>query len=177
MTLRDRVLGIDFGSKRIGVAITDGLFIAAHPLAAIMVADKNLERAGREIGALATEHGVRTVVLGLPLLMDGTDSPQTKSTREFGELLTKVTGLEVEFEDERLTSVAAEDVLLQTTGTARRRARARKAGTIDVLAARMLLQTWMERVLRDEAIARGDGPGSDLDVQGHDDDEEEDEDE
>ncbi|MGE0434931.1 MAG: Holliday junction resolvase RuvX [Planctomycetota bacterium] len=151
MALRDRVLGIDFGSKRIGLAMSDPLFIAAHPLQAIHVVAGNLQAAVREIASLAREHGVKLAVVGLPLNMDDSEGPQSKVTRDFAALLEAESGLTVLLEDERLTSMAAEEILRETATSPKRRKKARRSGKVDVVAAQVLLQAWMDRTQREEA--------------------------
>jgi putative Holliday junction resolvase len=132
-----RVLALDLGKKRIGLAISDGLGITAQGL-------ETLERRGRrddieDLRRLAAERGVTKILLGDPLHMNGETSRQSAYTREFASELERKTGLPVEFRDERWTSRAAERTL-RGSGVAHG---SRKA-TIDKLSAVILLQDYLD---------------------------------
>ncbi|MDJ0867124.1 MAG: Holliday junction resolvase RuvX [Myxococcota bacterium] len=135
-----RVLGLDLGERRIGLAISDEAGRIAFPAG-------HLERRGKRqdlaaLGRLVTERGVEQVVVGLPIHMTGRAGPQAEAARAFARELATVTGLPVETLDERWTSVAAERSLRESG-----RGRARKAGrgAVDAVAATLLLSTWLER--------------------------------
>lgn len=105
-----RYMAIDFGTKRIGLAVGDDVLRMASPLTTI----KATGRWDEDIAALSREadaYGVEEFVVGLPLNMDDTEGPQAKLTRRFGNALAKRCQKPVHFCDERLSSVAADDML------------------------------------------------------------------
>ncbi len=137
MAASGRILALDFGRKRIGLAISDELGITAQGL-------ETLERRGRRediesLRHLAAERGVSLFLIGDPLHMSGDPSRQGDYTREFAAELERKTGLAVEFRDERWTSREAE----RTIRGAGLMNRARKA-TIDKLSAVILLQGYLD---------------------------------
>jgi putative Holliday junction resolvase len=100
------VLGIDLGERRIGVAIGDYETRSAAPLTTLG-RSRQAEADASTLARLAAERNVRTLVIGLPLNMDGSEGPQAARTRQWGAVLARITGLPVRFRDERLTSVRA----------------------------------------------------------------------
>ena len=132
-----RVLGVDLGTKRIGVALSDPTGTVASPLTTI------LHRSPRgdvgQVAALCAAHGVASVVVGWPRNMDGTSGPAAKQAEAFAERLRAHTGLHVELWDERLSTVAAERALIR--GGARREER-RQAR--DRVAAAVVLQSRLD---------------------------------
>lgn len=132
-----RTLGLDVGDKRIGVAVSDPMGWTAQPLTVI-------ERVGvaKDVAALraATKDlEVDRVVAGLPLGMDGTEGTQAARVRRFCEALAAATGLEVVYQDERLTTVQSER-LLESAGVRRERRR----DVVDKMAAALILQSWLD---------------------------------
>lgn len=132
-----RVLAIDYGKSRIGIAVSDELGILAHPRP--FVPGRPPQRAIRRIAALARAEGVTHLVLGLPLNMDGSEGPSAARVRTFGEELVRVIGLPLDFEDERLSTVEA-SALLRAAGVRGPEAR----GKIDSASAAVFLQTWLD---------------------------------
>ncbi len=137
MGIEGRVLALDLGKKRIGLAISDELGITAQGL-------ETLERQGRRddiesLRKLALARGVTTFLLGDPLHMSGDASRQGDYTREFAAELHRKTGLSVEFRDERWTSREAERTI-RGEGVANK---SRKQ-TIDMLSAVILLQSYLD---------------------------------
>lgn len=106
-----RFLGIDVGTKRIGVAICDPLLITTRSLVAL--ARQPEDKAVEEIAKICKEYGISTVAVGLPYNMDGTLGAQAKDCQDFAKRLEVEAKLEVCFEDERLTSYEAEQILAQ----------------------------------------------------------------
>lgn len=131
------IAAIDFGRKRVGLALTDTREEIAYPLATLvrgaMVSDI------KAIAARLDGCEVRLLVLGLPLSMDGSEGPSARAARAFGERLGKSMALPVEFFDERLTSVEAEERLRGAPGSIKRRRAA-----LDAVAATIILEGWMD---------------------------------
>ncbi|MGI8551001.1 MAG: Holliday junction resolvase RuvX [Dehalococcoidia bacterium] len=131
-----RLLGIDTGEKRIGIAICDPQEIVAVPLCV-------LERKGRHdteaIAGLARREAVEQLVVGLPLSLDGGRGPQAERAMRFGERLASACGLAVVFWDERFSTVEADRVMLEA-GLSRRRRDARR----DATAAAIILQDYID---------------------------------
>ncbi len=130
------VLGLDYGTRRIGLAVSDAGGTFAFPAGAI-------ERRGleKDLAALADviqERGVRRIVLGLPLHMDGRAGDMAEAVQTFAGHLERATGLPVELLDERWTTLEAERALRELGGRRRR-------GDVDSVAAAILLRTWLER--------------------------------
>jgi putative Holliday junction resolvase len=134
----ERILGIDVGDKRIGIAVTDPLYITAQGV-------MTLKRKSREDDLLAfkkllEEYEIKTIVAGLPVSMDGSESAQTRKTINFCQFIKKRLGVEIIYEDERLTSVASEEILI--AGKVSRQDRKKY---VDTMAAQLILQAYMER--------------------------------
>lgn len=141
-----RVLGLDLGSKRIGLAVSDEEARIAFPAGF-------LERKGRRrdvaaLCALVRERGIGEAVVGLPLHMSGRRGPEAEAAEAFARELAAAAAIPVELLDERWTSVAAERAL-QETG--RRVAQRRGRGEVDAIAATLLLSTHLERRRHQEA--------------------------
>ena len=140
------VLGIDYGSRRIGLAISDPDGVFAFP-------SGWLERrgGGQDLAALreiVEARGVVQIVVGLPIHMNGREGPEARAARAFAEALGRETGRSVNLLDERWTSREAERALRETgQGRAARRSRAEQ-GELDAVAATLLLRTWLERRAR-----------------------------
>ncbi|MDK2936870.1 MAG: putative pre6S rRNA nuclease [Eubacteriaceae bacterium] len=133
-----RILGIDVGDKRIGIAVTDPLHITAQGV-------MTLKRRSREDDLLAfkeliEKYEIKTIVAGLPVSMDGSESAQTRKTINFCQFIKKRLNVEIIYEDERLTSVASEEILI--AGNVSRQERKKY---VDTLAAQLILQAYMER--------------------------------
>ena len=133
-------LGIDYGEKRIGLAITDELEIIASPLATIPNDSNTLS----ELQRIVTERKADTVVVGLPLNMDGTEGPQVKLSKTLAAAIGKLSGLPVHLHDERLTSHAA-DARLVGRDLTRKKKKARQ----DAVAAQVLLESFLDRLSRE----------------------------
>ena len=131
------VIGLDHGSRRIGVAVGDDAIGHAFPRPAVHRRNASADVA--EIAALAHAEGTTRVVVGLPRNMDGSEGPQAAAARSFGAQLTAV-GLDVAFVDERLSSWQAGEHL----GSAGRRVE-RRTGEKDSAAACVILQEWLDR--------------------------------
>lgn len=126
-----RILGVDHGQKRIGLAVSDETGSVATPVGYV--------KSVNEVLRMASEYGVGKMVIGLPLRLDGTASEQTVRTQKFVAALQEATHLPVEPWDERLTTAQAERVLIE--GNVRRRNRKEKR---DQLAAQLMLQSYLD---------------------------------
>ena len=131
------VAAIDFGRKRIGLAITDDDGRGAYPVGTME--RRSLNHDLDAIRSQLAERGVSRIVVGLPLNMDGTEGPSARAARAFAEHLGMATGVAVEMFDERLTSVEAEE-RLRSASTSRS---GRKAAR-DAVAAAVILEGWLE---------------------------------
>jgi putative pre-16S rRNA nuclease len=134
---RERLLGLDYGSHRIGTALSDPLGITAQPLQAIRRRGDN--RDIEAIGEIVREFSVDRVVLGLPLMLDGTEGEQAKRARAFGEKIADRLRLPVETWDERMTTVQAERHLIASGVRREKRKEIR-----DSLSAVILLQSLLD---------------------------------
>ena len=132
-----RVLGVDPGSRRIGLALSDEERIIASPLETVQVSSR--ERAAREIAAKVQEHAVTQIVVGHPLRLDGSEGEAAKLARWFAERLHALTQVPVAMWDERLSSVAAQRAL-RSAGVKAKDQR----GKVDRVAAAMLLQSYLD---------------------------------
>jgi putative Holliday junction resolvase len=143
MRLVARALGVDYGTVRIGLAISDELGMLAHPLQTL---DAQSPAAPRDLLRLAAEKGVKTVVIGLPRHMNGSEGASAEAARAFADKLRQeaadagVPDLEVFLEDERLSTVAATRAFHESGQNSRK-----QRGRIDQGAAQIILQTWLDR--------------------------------
>ena len=131
------VAAIDFGRKRIGLAITDTDSRGAYPVG--IVERRSLKEDLDAIRSQLAERRVSRIVVGLPLNMDGTEGPSARAARAFAEHLGTATGVAVEMFDERLTSVEAEERLRSASIS-----RSGKKAVRDAVAAAVILEGWLE---------------------------------
>jgi len=136
-----RLVGIDVGTKTLGLALSD----ATRSIASSLVTLRRSRLADdlHQLLALAEKHGVGGFVVGLPLNLDGSSGPRAQATRAFVRNLAKVTSLPVLYWDERLSTVAAERTLLEADLS-----RKRRAEVIDKVAATLILQGALDRMGR-----------------------------
>jgi putative Holliday junction resolvase len=133
-----RILALDLGKRRIGLAISDPLGVTAQGLDTLERANIRADIA--ELAGLITAKGVSLILMGKPLHMSGQEGRQVAWTRDFAERLNRATGVPVEFRDERLTTVQAERVLREG-GVRLRKDRAR---SVDRLSAVLILQDYLD---------------------------------
>lgn len=137
-----RIMGLDFGSKTVGVAMSDPLFITAQGVEIIRREEENkLRRTLARIEELITEYEVGRIVLGLPKNMDNSEGVRAELSLEFKEKLERRTGLEVIMWDERLTTVAA-DKLMMEAGVRREH----RKDYVDKIAATFILQGYLDSI-------------------------------
>lgn len=132
-----RVLALDPGERRIGVAISDALRITAQPL---MVIDRNHQDPLDVIRELVEDREVTQVVVGLPVGLSGREGPAAAAARAFAEEVAGATGLPVALVDERLTTSAAERAMLEAGAR-----RSTRRDSRDKVAASLILRTYLER--------------------------------
>jgi putative pre-16S rRNA nuclease len=133
-----RVLAVDPGSKRVGVAVSDPTGTIAQPLTTVDA--EPFDTLASRLAGIATETGAKRIVVGLPRRLNGTYGPEAKAARDLADALRKASGLPVELVDERLTTVAAERSMLAAGAR-----RARRRATVDRVAAALLLQSHLDR--------------------------------
>ena len=135
-----RIMGLDFGSKTVGVAISDALLLTAQGIEIIRrKSPSKLRQTLARIEELKNEYEVEKIVLGFPKNMNNTEGDRCEKTQEFKEMLEKRTGLEVVLWDERLTTVAADRAMME--GSIRREDR---KNYVDELAAVCILQGYLD---------------------------------
>ena len=132
-----RALGVDYGTKRVGIAVSDALGIAATAIEVIEESDPGI--AARRVAAIAKDRGVKTLVVGIPVNMDGSDHDSLPKVQAFAAMCARMSGLPVEYVDERLTTRQAERHLWEA-GLAQKGRKAR----VDKVAAALLLQQWLD---------------------------------
>ena len=143
-----RIMGLDFGSKTVGVAVSDSLLITAQGVEIIRRKEENkLRQTLARIEALIVEYEVEEIVLGLPKNMNATEGVRAELTREFKEKLERRTGLAVTMWDERLTTVAADKAMMEA-GIRREN----RKDYVDMIAATLILQGYLDSRSRQENL-------------------------
>ena len=133
------ILGLDIGDARTGVAISDELGVAAHPLCTIQ--RKSRKAVLAELQELVAVHNVERIVVGLPLQLDGETGTQAKKVKQFAERLAQQVNLPIVFWDESFTTVEAAQIL---RGTKKRRKKRKQV--IDQVAAVLILEGYLEEL-------------------------------
>jgi putative Holliday junction resolvase len=131
-----RIMALDVGDKRIGVALSDALGITAQGLETL----ENTDATFVNIKQLCGRHQVSKIVVGLPRNMNGTYGPRAEYSREYALKLQEVVGLPIDFEDERLTTAAAERLMISADLSRKKRRQ-----VVDKMAATLILQSYMQR--------------------------------
>lgn len=139
------LIGLDLGTKTIGVAVSDRLLTVATPLLTIKRSKFTADAA--QLLEIADQRQIGGIVLGLPINMDGSEGPRCQATRAFARNLSRLSDIAIGFWDERLSTIAAERALLEADTS-----RKRRAEVIDHVAASYILQGVLDRLahLRDE---------------------------
>ncbi len=137
-----RILGLDFGSKTVGVAVSDPLGITAQGVEIIRRKDENkLRQTLARIEAIVQEYEVESIVLGLPKMMNDSLGERVDKTMEFKEHVSRRTGLPVIMWDERLTTVAADKAMIEA-GIRREN----RKEYVDMIAAQLILQGYLDSI-------------------------------
>jgi putative holliday junction resolvase len=152
VSVRGAILSIDYGRAKMGLAIADSNARMAQPLGTFERVNRNEDM--RRLRELVREHGVKQIVVGLPLRLDGTRGEMADEAERFAQRLRKQIGVAVEMVDERLTSWEAERLLEETQGRfiheeksagARNKKKAPSKVTVDSVAAAVILKEYLER--------------------------------
>ena len=136
-----RIMGIDYGDARTGVAISD--LLCSIVGTTYVVPSRNTEKAVADIVKLAKDNDVGKIVVGLPKNMDGTEGPRAELCRGFAQTLREATGLEVDMWDERRTTVEAHNILSQHNYHGKKR-----KNTVDAVAASLILEGYLAYLCR-----------------------------
>ena len=137
VALKPRVLGLDVGSRRIGMAISDPLGLTAQGLPTLQRQNKRLDF--EQLAKIISDYQISEIVVGYPLRLSGMEGIQSQKMQLFAEELRKKFGLPVHLWDERLTSTQANRLLRETDLSIKKRGQA-----VDRMAAILILQNWME---------------------------------
>lgn len=135
-------MGLDVGSKTVGVAISDPLGFTAQGLEIITINEAKEEFGFERLAALVKEYKVEKFVVGLPKNMNNTSGPRVEASRAYGEKIKKFFELPVDYHDERLTTVQAERMLVEQADVSR----GKRKKVIDKLAAQLILQNYLDRM-------------------------------
>ena len=139
-----RIMGLDYGSRTVGVAISDELLLTAQAKEIIRRKEENkLRRTLARIEELIQEYGVEKIVLGLPLNMDESVSERSQLCLEFKDKIERRTGIPVEMLDERLTTVAADEIMDEAGIKGKKRKE-----YVDMIAAQIILQDYLDNRLK-----------------------------
>ncbi|EGG92560.1 hypothetical protein HMPREF0491_01268 [Lachnospiraceae oral taxon 107 str. F0167] len=139
--MKERIMGLDYGSKTIGVAISDALGLTAQPLETIERSGENkLRRSLARIAEIVREKDIKKIVVGLPINMDGRSGERAALTLEFVEKLKLRVDIPIVMQDERLTTVEADEILDESGVKKQDRKQ-----FIDQIAAGIILKEYMEK--------------------------------
>jgi RNAse H-fold protein YqgF len=134
-------MGLDVGSRTVGVAVSDMLGWTAQGIEIIRINEEEKQFGIDRVKELVEHYEVTGFVLGLPKNMNNTLGPRAQASQDYGELLKQTFDLPVDFEDERLTTVEAERMLVEEADTSRKK----RKKVIDKLAASLILQNYLDR--------------------------------
>lgn len=137
-----RILGLDVGSKTVGVAVSDPLGWTAQGITIVKINEEQEEFGFEQILAYIKEYQVKKVVIGLPKNMDNSEGFRAQASREYAQRLSELTDVTIDFQDERLTTVQAEKMLINEGNVSRQK----RKKVIDKLAAVILLQNYLDRM-------------------------------
>lgn len=140
-----RLLGLDFGSKTVGVAVSDPLGLTATAIEIVRRQSPNkLRKTLARIEEIIKEYDIDTIVLGYPVMLDGTAGERVEKTKEFATMLKRRTGKEIIFQDERLTTVEAYEIM-DLMGIKKED----RYDYVDMIAAKVILEDYLNDNFRD----------------------------
>lgn len=131
-----RILAVDYGDARTGIAVSDNSEFLASPVGTIK--EYNAERLAQKVADISREQNAGEIIVGLPINMNGTEGPRAEKCREFGDMLRELVDVEVKMWDERSTTVTAHQFLNETNV----RGKKRKA-VVDTVAATVILESYL----------------------------------
>lgn len=134
-----RILGVDYGDARIGLAVCDDLQVLASPVGTIK--SQSMRKNIDAVAQIADKEAAELIVVGLPLNMDGSEGARAGKTRAFGRVLEKVSGKQVVYMDERLTSVQADEIMDEALVK-----KSKRKNLVDTIAAQIILQSYIDAV-------------------------------
>ena len=137
-----RVMGLDVGSKTVGVAISDPLGFTAQGVEIIKINEEAKEFGFDRLGELVKEYQVDKFVVGLPKNMNNTEGPRVEASKAYGDKIKEIFNLPVDYQDERLTTFQAERMLVEQADVSR----GKRKKVIDKLAAQLILQNYLDRM-------------------------------
>lgn len=147
-----RILGLDVGTKTVGVAVSDPFGWTAQSLEVIRIDEAKEEFGLERLGEIIKEYMVEKVVVGLPKHMNGTLGERAEASQNYGNLIIEEFSLPVEYEDERLTTVQANRMMIEEGDVSRKK----RGQVIDKVAAAMILQNYLDRQAYMKEDARND---------------------
>ncbi|MGY3780657.1 Holliday junction resolvase RuvX [Streptococcus gallolyticus] len=137
-----RIMGLDVGSKTVGVAISDPLGFTAQGVEIIRIDEEAGEFGFERLGELVKQYKVDKFVVGLPKNMNNTEGPRVEASKVYGDKINELFNIPVDYQDERLTTVQAERMLVEQADVSR----GKRKKVIDKLAAQLILQNYLDRM-------------------------------
>ena len=134
-----RILGLDVGSRTVGVSVSDPMGWTAQGVEIIRINEEDKEFGIDRLGEIIKEKNATGVVLGLPKNMNNSEGPRAEASRNYAKLIEKTFGLPTDFQDERLTTVEAERMLIEEANISRKK----RKKVIDKIAAEFILQNYL----------------------------------
>ena len=135
-----RIMGLDVGSKTVGVAISDPLGFTAQGVEIIKIDEEAGEFGFERLGELVKQYKVDKFVVGLPKNMNNTEGPRVEASKAYGDQIKELFNIPVDYQDERLTTVQAERMLVEQADVSR----GKRKKVIDKLAAQLILQNYLD---------------------------------
>ena len=137
-----RIMGLDVGAKTVGVAISDPLGFTAQGVEIIKIDEEAGEFGFERLGELVKQYKVDKFVVGLPKNMNNTEGPRVEASKAYGDQIKELFNIPVDYQDERLTTVQAERMLVEQADVSR----GKRKKVIDKLAAQLILQNYLDRM-------------------------------
>ena len=137
-----RIMGLDVGSKTVGVAISDPLGFTAQGVEIIKIDEEAGEFGFERLGELVKQYKVDKFVVGLPKNMNNTEGPRVEASKAYGDQIKELFNMPGDYQDERLTTVQAERMLVEQADVSR----GKRKKVIDKLAAQLILQNYLDRM-------------------------------
>ena len=137
-----RIMGLDVGSRTVGVAISDPLGFTAQGVEIIQIDEEAGEFGFERLGELVKQYNVDKFVVGLPKNMNNTEGPRVEASKAYGDQIKELFNIPVDYQDERLTTVQAERMLVEQADVSR----GKRKKVIDKLAAQLILQNYLDRM-------------------------------